>query len=108
MFGRGLHGDLHELLSVRKIALPGASGQILVASVLGTGATFLFGWPAGSGIVIGIAISVASTVVLVRLLMDNDVLHTGQGQSAVGWLIVEAIFTGFVLVVLPGMSGILV
>ena len=107
MFGVGLNFDLHELLSVRKIALPGAIGQILVASVLGTGATFLFGWPAGSGIVIGIAISVASTVVLVRLLMDNDVLHTGQGQIAVGWLIVEDIFTVFVLVVLPGMSSIL-
>jgi CPA2 family monovalent cation:H+ antiporter-2 len=107
MFGVGLHFDLHDLLSVRKIAIPGAVGQILVASVFGAGATLLFGWPAGSGIVIGIAISVASTVVLVRLLMDNDVLHTGQGQIAVGWLIVEDIFTVFVLVVLPGMSLIL-
>jgi CPA2 family monovalent cation:H+ antiporter-2 len=107
MFGVGLHFDLHHLLSVRKIAIPGAIGQILVASVLGTVATLLFGWPAGTGLVLGIAISVASTVVLVRMLMDNNVLRTSQGQIAVGWLIVEDIFTVFVLLILPGMSGML-
>jgi CPA2 family monovalent cation:H+ antiporter-2 len=82
-------------------------GQILVASVLGTVSMLIFGWPAGTGLVIGVAISVASTVVLVRMLMDNDVLDTGQGQIAVGWLIVEDIFTVLVLVVLPGISGTL-
>jgi CPA2 family monovalent cation:H+ antiporter-2 len=107
MFGVGLHFNLRALLGVRKVALPGAVGQIVVASLLGTVAGLLFGWLAGAGLVIGIAISVASTVVLVRMLMDNDVLHTSQGQIAVGWLIVEDIFTVFVLVVLPGMSGAL-
>jgi CPA2 family monovalent cation:H+ antiporter-2 len=107
MFGVGLHFDLHDLFSVRRIAIPGAAGQILVASVLGTSALLLFGWPVGTGLVVGIAISVASTVVLVRMLMDYDVLQTSQGQIAVGWLIVEDIFTVFALVVLPGMSGIL-
>ena len=107
MFGVGLHFNFHDLLSVRKIAIPGAFGQILVASLLGTAVTLLFGWPARTGLVIGIAISVASTVVLIRMLMDNNVLQTSQGQIAVGWLIVEDIFTVFVLVVLPGMKGIL-
>jgi CPA2 family monovalent cation:H+ antiporter-2 len=107
MFGVGLHFDLKSLLAVKRIALPGAMGQILVASVLGTVSMLIFGWPVGTGLVVGIAISVASTVVLVRMLMDNDVLQTSQGQIAVGWLIVEDIFTVLVLVVLPGMSGTL-
>ena len=107
MFGVGLHFDLKSLLAVRRIALPGAMGQILVASVLGTVSMLLFGWPAGTGLVIGVAISVASTVVLVRMLMDNDVLHTGQGQIAVGWLVVEDIFTVLAMVFLPGISGTL-
>ncbi|RPJ05422.1 MAG: sodium:proton exchanger, partial [Deltaproteobacteria bacterium] len=108
MFGVGLHFNLRDLLGVRRVALPGAVGQIFIASLLGTVTGLFFGWLVGAGLVIGIAISVASTVVLVRMLMDNDVLHTSQGQIAVGWLIVEDIFTVFVLVVLPGMSGILV
>jgi len=107
MFGVGLHFDLKSLLAVKRIALPGAMGQILVASVLGTVSMLLFGWPAGTGLVIGVAISVASTVVLVRMLMDNDVLHTGQGQIAVGWLVVEDIFTVLAMVFLPGISGTL-
>jgi len=108
MFGVGLHFNPRDLLAVRRIALPGAIGQIFVASLLGTVTTLLFGWRLGTGLIIGVAISVASTVVLVRVLMDNDELQTGQGQIAVGWLIVEDIFTVLVLVVLPGMSGILV
>jgi CPA2 family monovalent cation:H+ antiporter-2 len=107
MFGVGLHFDLKSLLAVKRIAVPGAMGQIFVASVLGTVSMLLFGWPAGTGLVIGMAISVASTVVLVRMLMDNDVLYTGQGQIAVGWLVVEDIFTVLAMVVLPGVSGIL-
>jgi CPA2 family monovalent cation:H+ antiporter-2 len=107
MFGVGLHFDLKSLLAVKRIAVPGAMGQILVASVLGTVSMLLFGWPAGTGLVIGMAISVASTVVLVRMLMDNDVLHTGQGQIAVGWLVVEDIFTVLAMVVLPGISATL-
>lgn len=106
MFGVGLHFDLSDLLAVRRIAVPGAVGQILVATLLGTGLALLFGFAWGGALVIGIAVSVASTVVLVRVLMDNDVLHTPQGHIAVGWLIVEDIFTVLVLVALPGMAGI--
>jgi CPA2 family monovalent cation:H+ antiporter-2 len=107
MFGVGLHFDLKSLLAVKRIAVPGAMGQILVASLLGTVSMLLFGWPAGTGLVIGVAISVASTVVLVRMLMDNDLLHTGQGQIAVGWLVVEDIFTVLAMVFLPVISGTL-
>jgi len=106
MFGVGLHFDLRDLWVVRKIAVPGAIGQIAVATALGT----LVAWSLGSssieGVIIGIAISVASTVVLIRVLMDNDVLHTTQGHIAVGWLIVEDIFTVLVLVALPAVAEI--
>jgi monovalent cation:H+ antiporter-2, CPA2 family len=108
MFGVGLHFNVRDLLAVRKIALPGAVGQIAVATALGTAAAVAFGWPLAEGVVIGIAVSVASTVVLVRVLTDNDVLHTTQGHIAVGWLIVEDIFTVLVLVVLPAVAAILV
>ena len=106
MFGVGLHFNFNDLLAVRRIAIPGSLGQILVASALGTIAALSSGMGAGAGIVIGIAISVASTVVLVRVLMDNDLLQTQQGHIAVGWLILEDIFTVFVLVVLPSVAGI--
>jgi monovalent cation:H+ antiporter-2, CPA2 family len=108
MFGVGLHFNIRDLLAVRKIALPGAVGQIAVATALGTAAAVAFGWPLAEGVVIGIAISVASTVVLIRVLTDNDVLHTTQGHIAVGWLIVEDIFTVLVLIVLPAVADILV
>ena len=108
MFGVGLHFDLRDLLAVKKIAIPGAVGQIAVATALGTVAAMALGWPTTEGVVLGIAISVASTVVLVRVLTDNDVLHTTQGHIAVGWLLVEDIFTVLVLVVLPAAADILV
>ena len=108
MFGVGLHFDLRDLLAVKKIAVPGAVGQIAVATALGTVAAMALGWPTTEGVVLGIAISVASTVVLVRVLTDNDVLHTTQGHIAVGWLLVEDIFTVLVLVVLPAAADILV
>lgn len=104
MFGVGLHFDLGDLLAVRRIALPGAVGQILIATLLGTLAALLAGLELGAGLVIGVAVSVASTVVLIRVLMDNDVLHTTQGHIAVGWLIVEDIFTVLVLVALPALA----
>ena len=107
MFGVGLHFDLRDLWAVRRIALPGAIGQIVVATALGAAGAVALGWPTAEGIVIGIAISVASTVVLVRVLTDNDVLHTTQGHIAVGWLIVEDIFTILVLVALPAAAKIL-
>jgi len=108
MFGVGLHFDLRDLLAVKKIAIPGAVGQITVATALGTLAAVALGWSMTEGLVLGIAISVASTVVLVRVLTDNDVLHTTQGHIAVGWLLVEDIFTVLVLVVLPAAANILV
>jgi CPA2 family monovalent cation:H+ antiporter-2 len=113
MFGVGLHFNLGELLAVNRIAIPGAVAQITVATLLGLAVTLASGWAdetttliqeVGSGLILGIAISVASTVVLIRVLMDNDVLHTAQGHIAVGWLIVEDIFTVLVLVVLSAVA----
>ncbi len=104
MFGVGLHFNLRELLSVRRIAIPGACGQILVATLLGAWLMIASGLGWRSGMVVGIAISVASTVVLIRMLMDNDIIHSPQGHIAVGWLIVEDIFTVLVLVALPAFA----
>jgi len=106
MFGVGLHFKFNDLLAVRRIAIPGALGQSLVASLLGTLVVLSFGMGAAKGIVLGIAVSVASTVVLIRVLADNELLETNQGHIAVGWLILEDIFTVFVLVILPGMASI--
>lgn len=106
MFGVGLHFNFNDLLAVRRIAIPGCVGQIVVASALGTIVAISFGMGAGAGIVLGIAISVASTVVLIRVLADNDLLQTNQGHIAIGWLILEDIFTVFVLVALPGLASI--
>lgn len=101
MFGVGLHFDLSDLLAVKGIAVPGAIAQILIATILGTVAALSFGLPLGTGIVLGLALAVASTVVLMRGLSDNQMLDTVQGHVAVGWLIVEDIFTVLVLVLLP-------
>jgi CPA2 family monovalent cation:H+ antiporter-2 len=104
MFGVGMHFDLRDLMAVRRVALPGAIGQVIVATVLGMLAVVAagLGWTAGA--VIGVAISVASTVVLIRVLSDNNVLDSEQGHIAVGWLIVEDLFTVFVLVILPALA----
>jgi CPA2 family monovalent cation:H+ antiporter-2 len=107
MFGVGLHFNLSELWGVRKIALPGAVGQIALATLCGAAATHLLGWSLMHGVIVGMAISVASTVVLIRVLMDNAELETPQGHIAVGWLIVEDIFTVLALIVLPALAGIL-
>jgi CPA2 family monovalent cation:H+ antiporter-2 len=106
MFGVGLHFNFTDLLAVRRIAIPGSLGQILVASTLGTLAALLSGMEAGAALVIGLAISVASTVVLFRVLVDNDLLQSDQGHIAIGWLILQDIFTVFVLVILPVMTNI--
>lgn len=103
MFGVGVHFHLKDLLAVRAIALPGALAQILAATALGAVATRLFGWNWPAGLVFGIAVSVASTVVLTRVLADNKALHTPTGHIAVGWLIVEDLFTILVLVLLPAI-----
>ncbi|HSX78681.1 MAG TPA: cation:proton antiporter, partial [Candidatus Saccharimonadia bacterium] len=105
MFGVGLQFHLTELLAVRRVALPGAVGQLLVATGLGTAVARVFGWDWGAGIVFGLALSVASTVVLLRVLADHRALHTPTGHIAVGWLVVEDLCTVLVLVLLPAVFG---
>src|SRR5262245_54505736 len=105
MFGVGLQFHLKELLAVRRVALPGAIVQSILATVLGTGMARAFGWSWAAGIVFGLALSVASTVVLMRVLTDNSDLHTPTGHIAVGWLVVEDLFTVLVLVLLPALVG---
>jgi monovalent cation:H+ antiporter-2, CPA2 family len=106
MFGVGLHFHLNDLLAVRSVAIPGAMTQIAVATLCGMVALMASGENWATGLVIGVAISVASTVVLIRVLDDNGVLQTEQGYIAVGWLIVEDLFTVFVLVMLPAIATI--
>ncbi|HWN70298.1 MAG TPA: cation:proton antiporter, partial [Haliangium sp.] len=93
MFGVGIHFSVADLLAVRRIALPGAVVQIAVATVLGAAISHLWGWPWGSGLVFGLCLSVASTVVLLRALEDRRTLDTVDGRIAVGWLIVEDLAT---------------
>ncbi|MFZ2875080.1 MAG: cation:proton antiporter [Phycisphaerales bacterium] len=101
MFGVGLHFHLDDLLAVRRVAIPGAVGQSLLAT-LATFAVFHFlGWPLKSTLVLGAAMAVASTVVLLRVLMDRGMLGTSHGHVAVGWLIVEDLFTVVALVIVP-------
>ncbi len=103
MFGVGLQFHLKELLAVRRLAIPGAVFQSLVATALGALVGVAFGWSLFAGIVFGLAISVASTVVLMRVLADNNDLHTPTGHLAIGWLVVEDVFTVLVLVLLPAI-----
>ena len=107
MFGVGIHFSIPDLLAVRRIAVPGAIGQIFVATVLGTLLGIALGWGVTGGIVLGLAVSVASTVVLLRALMERNELDTEQGRIAVGWLIVEDLFTVVVLVLLPTIAPLL-
>jgi CPA2 family monovalent cation:H+ antiporter-2 len=105
MFGVGLQFHPNELLAVKNVAVPGAVGQSLAATALGAVVGHAFGWSWTASIVFGLALSVASTVVLIRILSDNRVLHTPTGHIAVGWLVVEDIFTVIVLVLLPALGG---
>jgi K+:H+ antiporter len=105
MFGVGLHFSLDDLLAVRRIALPGAIVQIAVATLLGIGVTALWGWSLAAGIVFGLALSVASTVVLLRALESRGVLESVNGRIAVGWLVVEDLVMVLVLVLLPPFSA---
>jgi CPA2 family monovalent cation:H+ antiporter-2 len=105
MFGVGIHFSVADLLAVRTIALPGAVVQITVATLLGLGVAALWGWPWGSGLVFGLCLSVASTVVLLRALEDRGTLDSVDGRIAVGWLIVEDLATVLVLVLLPALAG---
>lgn len=105
MFGVGLQFHFKELFAVRRVAVPGAVFQSAVATLLGCLLARSLGWSWSAGIVFGLAISVASTVVLLRVLVDNNDLHTPTGHIAVGWLVVEDIFTVLLLVLLPALFG---
>jgi K+:H+ antiporter len=104
MFGVGLHFSIEELLAVRKIAIPGAIVQIAVATLLGIAVSNFWGWNFAAGLVFGLALSVASTVVLLRALEGRGVLESVNGRIAVGWLVVEDLVTVLVLVLLPPFS----
>jgi CPA2 family monovalent cation:H+ antiporter-2 len=105
MFGVGLQFHVEELLAVRRVAIPGAVAQSAVATALGAVIARAFGWEWPAAIVFGMALAVASTVVLVRILADNRALHTPTGHIAVGWLVVEDLFTVVALVLLPALFG---
>ncbi|HUE74451.1 MAG TPA: cation:proton antiporter [Pirellulaceae bacterium] len=104
MFGVGLEFHFKDLLRVKSIAVPGAVFQILAATACCTAIGMLLGLSLTAGLLLGVAVSVASTVVLVRVLMDYGVLHTPQGHVAVGWLVVEDLFTVVVLVLMPALT----
>ena len=104
MFGVGLHFHLEDLMDVKRIAIPGALIQCTVATLLGVGIGVAFGWPMMEGLVLGMALSVASTVVLLRGLETHNLASTPAGHVAIGWLIVEDILTVIVLVVLPALA----
>ena len=104
MFGVGLHFSLRDLLSVRRIAVPGAVVQIGVATAMGMGLAALLGWSMLAGFIFGLALSVASTVVLLRALESRNLLHTDRGRIAVGWLIVEDLAMVLALVLLPAIA----
>lgn len=105
MFGVGLHFSLKDLLSVRAIAIPGAIVQIASATLLGMGLAWLMGWTIGGGLVFGLALSVASTVVLLRALQERRLVETERGHIAVGWLIVEDLAMVLTLVLLPAAAS---
>jgi CPA2 family monovalent cation:H+ antiporter-2 len=107
MFGVGLHFSIADLLAVRRIAVPGAVAQIAVATGLGALVSHFWGWSWGTGLVFGLALSVASTVVLLRALEDRGILDSVDGRIAVGWLIVEDLVTVLALVLLPALAGAL-
>jgi CPA2 family monovalent cation:H+ antiporter-2 len=107
MFGVGLHFSLKDLWSVRAIAVPGAVVQITAATVMGWGLGWVLGWSTGKGIMFGIALSTASTVVLLRAMQERRLIDTERGRIAVGWLIVEDIAMVLTLVLLPPLAGLM-
>ncbi|UDF33897.1 UNVERIFIED_ORG: Kef family K(+) transporter [Shinella sp. XGS7] len=107
MFGVGLHFSMKDLLAVKRIAVPGAVVQIMVATALGYGLARWWGWSSGAALVFGLALSVASTVVLLRALEARGQLETANGSIAVGWLVVEDLVMVLVLVLLPPLAGLL-
>ncbi len=107
MFGVGLHFSLKDLMAVKNIAIPGAIVQIAVATLLGLGLAHLMGWSLGGGLVFGLALSVASTVVLLQALQDRHLMDTREGHIAIGWLIVEDLAMVLTLVLIPALAGML-
>ncbi len=107
MFGVGLHFSLNDLLAVKRIALPGAIVQMAVATILGMALADSWGWSLGAGLVLGLSLSCASTVVLLKALESRGILETMNGQIAVGWLIVEDLVTVLILVLLPSFATML-
>ena len=106
MFGVGLHFSLKDLMSVRALAIPGAIVQIGFATLLGLGLGLLLGWDIGAGLLFGLALSVASTVVLLKALQDRRLIETERGRIAVGWLIVEDLAMVLALVLIPAIAGL--
>jgi CPA2 family monovalent cation:H+ antiporter-2 len=107
MFGVGLHFSASDLLAVKGIAIPGAVAQIVLASLAGMGVSHFWGWSPGAGLVFGLSISVASTVVLLKALEERNLLQTKTGRVAIGWLIVEDLAMVVALVLLPALAGAL-
>lgn len=107
MFGVGLHFSLDDLLAVKRIALPGALVQMLLATVLGMGLAWSWGWSIGAALIFGLSLSCASTVVLIKALEARGILETMNGRIAVGWLVVEDLATVLLLVLLPPLAGVL-
>ncbi|NLS00540.1 cyclic nucleotide-binding domain-containing protein [Rhizobium sp. P38BS-XIX] len=107
MFGVGLHFSAADLLAVRGVAIPGAIGQIAIATLLGIGLTSLWGWGVGAGVVFGLSLAVASTVVLLKALEERNLVSSTNGRVAVGWLIVEDLAMVLALVLLPAFAGVM-
>nr|WP_144294356.1 cation:proton antiporter [Rhodoligotrophos appendicifer] len=107
MFGVGLHFSASALMAVRWIAIPGAVGQICIATLMGVGVAWLWGWSLGAGLVFGLSLSVASTVVLLRALEERNTIDTPNGRIAIGWLIVEDLAMVMALVLLPAFAEVL-
>jgi CPA2 family monovalent cation:H+ antiporter-2 len=107
MFGVGLHFSTGDLMAVRRIAIPGAVVQIIIATVIGTGMAMSWGWSLGAGLVLGLSLSVASTVVLLKALEERNSVTTPNGRIAVGWLVVEDLVMVLTLVLLPALAEVL-
>jgi CPA2 family monovalent cation:H+ antiporter-2 len=107
MFGVGLHFSAADLMAVRWIAIPGAVAQIVIATAIGAAMAMMWGWSLGAGLVLGLALSVASTVVLLRALDERNAVGTVNGRIAVGWLIVEDLAMVLALVLLPALAQLL-
>lgn len=106
LFGVGMHFKIEDLIRVKNIAIPGAIGQTLVATIFSALIIHFLGWSIEAGVIIGLSIGVASTVVLVRVLSENNIINTPKGHIAIGWLVVEDLFTIIILILLPTIAGL--